>query len=196
MEVGDMDDKSGTSTPKKVVIDTFNKSSEYLDFTPITTAELGKGLFIVWNEKGQTDWNSSEGEVCTCIPGVYRRFRYWSWKCECCSYLKRLITLLKEEVKECPGMEKDPATHPGSRQLDKRRTNEELSGTEHVVKQARKLKKEKGILANPDPKRGRPLSQEIVERVQEFNQSDDFPPVCVHAWKIVLVSCTKNGFSS
>ena len=55
VEVGDMVDESGTSTPKKVVIDTFNKSSEYLYFTPIKTAGLGKGSFIVWKERGPTD---------------------------------------------------------------------------------------------------------------------------------------------
>ena len=44
---------------------------------------------------------------------------------------------------------------------------------EHVVNQARKLKKEKGILVDTDPKRGRPFSQEIVEHVQEFYQPDD-----------------------
>ena len=37
VEVGNMDDKSGTSTPKKAVIDTLSKSSEYLDFTPINS---------------------------------------------------------------------------------------------------------------------------------------------------------------
>ena len=54
VEVWDMDDESGTSTPKKVVID-IQKFSEYLNYPPIETAGLGKGSSIVWKEKGQTD---------------------------------------------------------------------------------------------------------------------------------------------
>ena len=65
-------------------------------------------------------------------------------------------------------MEKDPTTQPGSTLLNMMKTKEEFSVTEHEVKQARKLKKERDILTNPDPKRGRPLSQETVERVLEL----------------------------
>ena len=87
--------------------------------------------------------------------------------CEHYSHLERLITSLKEEVKKALRWKKIQLLALEAESWTTRKTIEEFSGTEHEVKQARKLK-EKGTLANPEPKRSRPLSQEIVERVQEF----------------------------
>ena len=42
-----------------------------------------------------------------------------------------------------------------------------------MVKQARKLKREKGILAIPDPKKGNTLSENSVKLVTGFYQSDE-----------------------
>ena len=42
------------------------------------------------------------------------------------------------------------------------------------VKRARLLKKEKGILAIPDPKKGRQISAEEIEIVDEFYLSDEY----------------------
>jgi hypothetical protein len=42
------------------------------------------------------------------------------------------------------------------------------------VKRARLLKKEKGILAIPDPKKGRQISAEEIEIVEEFYLSDEY----------------------
>jgi len=49
----------------------------------------------------------------------------------------------------------------------------EFQVTEYMVKQARKLKREKGILAIPDPKKGNTLSENTVKLVTDFYQSDE-----------------------
>ena len=49
---------------------------------------------------------------------------------------------------------------------------------ECLVKCARILKKEKGILADPETKRGRTLSQTVVEWVVEFYQSEEYSRMC------------------
>ena len=46
----------------------------------------------------------------------------------------------------------------------------EFQVTEYMVKQARKLKREKGILAIPDPKKGNTLSKNTVKLVTDFYQ--------------------------
>ena len=75
--------------------------------------------------------------------------------CEHCGHLERLITLLKEEVKNALRCKKILLLTLEAESWTTRKTVEELSVTEHVVTQGRKLKKEKDILANPHtPKRG------------------------------------------
>jgi len=59
-----------------------------------------------------------------------------------------------------------------------KRAIQEFGGTEHDVKKARKLKNEKGILTDPDSKRGKPLSPEISEHVTEFCKSDEYLRMC------------------
>jgi hypothetical protein len=49
-----------------------------------------------------------------------------------------------------------------------------FSVTVSEVKRTRLLKQEKGILAVPDPKRGRKISPEEIDIVQEFYLSDEF----------------------
>ena len=46
--------------------------------------------------------------------------------------------------------------------------------SEYVVRTARDLKKDKGILAKPSPKRGKILSPEIVEKVIQTYEDDEF----------------------
>ena len=51
---------------------------------------------------------------------------------------------------------------------------QEFGVTKHMVKRARQLKKEKGILADLDPKQGRTISWEVVDKVVNFFQADDY----------------------
>ena len=47
-----------------------------------------------------------------------------------------------------------------------------------MVRTARKLKEEKGILAVPEKKRGKILSPEVVTAVQNFYEDDEFSRMC------------------
>ena len=50
---------------------------------------------------------------------------------------------------------------------------QEFGVAEHMVKRARQLKKEKGILVDPDPKWGKTISREVVDKIVNFYQDDD-----------------------
>ena len=63
--------------------------------------------------------------------------------CECCSNLERLITLLKEKVRNAPWWNKIQLLSLEAESWTMRKTIEEFSATEHVVTRARKLKEEK-----------------------------------------------------
>lgn len=55
---------------------------------------------------------------------------------------------------------------------------EELGISERIVKTARKLKTENGILAFPRTKFGKKLSESVKERVMEFFQAKEFSRIC------------------
>ena len=46
--------------------------------------------------------------------------------------------------------------------------------SEHLVRQARELKKSKGILAVPDQKKGKRLPDNVTEAVIEFYEDDEY----------------------
>ena len=59
-----------------------------------------------------------------------------------------------------------------------RRTCQEFEVSEHLVRKARKLWCEKGILAKPDAKKGQQIPQNVKGKVIKFYQLDDFSRLC------------------
>ena len=95
-----------------------------------------------------------------------------------CSDLECLMPSLKEKVGNASRQSKIKLLTLVPESWTIKRTIQEFDVTELVVKRARKLKDEKGTLADPDPKRGRPLSPEISERVTEFYKSNEYSRMC------------------
>ena len=57
-------------------------------------------------------------------------------------------------------------------------TTKKFEVSERLVKRARELKRSKGILAEPNQKRGKPLDAEVAQKVINFYQSDEFSRMC------------------
>ena len=94
--------------------------------------------------------------------------------CKKCEDLDRLISLLKDKCKDTPRKEQIKLLTLVPHSWTIKQTVNEFHVTELVVRKARELKKTKGILAEPDPKKGRALSAEVVDRVIAFYQSDEY----------------------
>lgn len=60
--------------------------------------------------------------------------------------------------------------------------------SEHLVRKARKLKNEKGILAKPEAKKGQPLEDTVKQKVIELYESDEFTRQCPGKKDFVSVS--------
>ncbi len=54
-----------------------------------------------------------------------------------------------------------------------RRVCEEFGASDYMVRKAKELVKQKGILSTPDLNKGDPLSSEICELVQNFYENDE-----------------------
>ena len=59
-----------------------------------------------------------------------------------------------------------------------RRTCQAFEVSEHLVRKARKLWREKGLLAKPDAKKGQQISQNIKDKGLKLYQLDDFTRLC------------------
>ena len=106
------------------------------------------------------------------------------------SDLDRLMFLLKEKASVATRQEKIKLLTLAPESWSKKKTMEEFGVTEHVVRRARQLKKDKGILADPDPKKGKTFLQEVTQRIQEFYQSDEFSRLCPGKKDFVIIKST------
>ena len=95
-----------------------------------------------------------------------------------CKDCDKFIELLKQKCSVASRQEqvKLLTLVPESWSIKKAVTEFEVST--HLMRKARELKKESGILANPKTKQGKPLSLETINKVVEFYQSDDYSRMC------------------
>jgi hypothetical protein len=94
-------------------------------------------------------------------------------ECKNCEDLDKLVELIKKKLDEVPLREKVKilTLTPDSWSIEK--TASEFNVTKYIVKKARKLKKEQGILAEPEVKKGKTISSDIEENVKLFYQNDE-----------------------
>ena len=99
-------------------------------------------------------------------------------ECSKRSNLDRLTELLKDKLKMSSTQEKVKILTlvPESWSISK--TCNEFDFSEYLVKKARKPKNSKGILAEPEKKKGNVLSDETKLKVLEIFQSDEFSRMC------------------
>ena len=88
------------------------------------------------------------------------------------SDLDRLMDLCKERIPTVSRREKIQVLTLVPDSWSKKETVEFFRVTDYMVRQARTLKSEKGILSLPAPKHGRPLPQETVLLVTQFYEDD------------------------
>ena len=59
-----------------------------------------------------------------------------------------------------------------------RKTCQEFEAYEHLLRKARKLWREKGLLAKPDAEKGQQIPQNVKDKRLEFYQLDYFTRLC------------------
>ena len=74
-----------------------------------------------------------------------------------------------------------------------KRTAEEFGTTEYLVRKARELKTQYGILPEPPVKAGKPLPSETKQLVIEFYQSDEYSRICPGQKDFVSVKNQSDG---
>ena len=86
--------------------------------------------------------------------------------CSKCNYLNKLIVLIKEKLSVTSRNEKAKLLTLTPESWANEKTMKEAS--KYLVKKARSLKKELGMLAEPKAKTSKVLLQEIVTTVKDF----------------------------
>ena len=99
-------------------------------------------------------------------------------ECEKCRDFMVLLDQIKEKCKKVNRKEKNKLLTLVPDSWTIQRTMDEFSVTEYIVKRARELKKEKGILGDVDHNRGKVLNPAVKERVQSFYENDNYSRMC------------------
>ena len=99
-------------------------------------------------------------------------------QCEKCEDLDRLINHMKEKMVVSTRQDqiKILTLVPESWTISK--TCNEFAVSKHLVKKARKLKATKGILADPEQKKGNSISEDIKRKVVSVYESDEYSRLC------------------
>ena len=99
-------------------------------------------------------------------------------KCINCNDLDKLLDAIKEKVKISLNEKKVQLLTLTPDSWSIKKTCNAFSVSDHLVKKARKLKNEKGILAKPEAKKGHPLEDIVKQRVIEIYESDEYTRQC------------------
>lgn len=99
-------------------------------------------------------------------------------QCKMCPDYDHLLAELKEKLQVSSHAEKVQILTLAPKSWSIKSTAMEFCVSERMVKQARKLKSEHGILALPEKKRGKKLSNEVKIKVLEFFEDDEFSRMC------------------
>ena len=105
----------------------------------------------------------------------------------CDSQLHRLMELLKEKCEISSRQEKLRLLTLVPDTWTIKQTSEEFGVSNRLVKQARQLKKEKGILDEPESKKGRTLDMATIQRVGAFYEDDEYSRMCPSKKEFVSV---------
>ena len=95
-------------------------------------------------------------------------------QCSNCSDMDRLVELLKVKLQVSPKHKQIQLLTLAPESWSIQRTAEEFNVTIYQATEAKKLRKEKGILAERSPRVGRQLLKEIEEKVIAFYQEDEY----------------------
>ena len=97
---------------------------------------------------------------------------------QCDSQLHRLIELLKQKCEISSKQEKVRVLTLAPDSWTIEQTSKEFGVSTRLVKQARDLKNRKGILGEPEAKKGHPITSETLERVRAFYEDDQYSRMC------------------
>ena len=84
------------------------------------------------------------------------------------SDLDRFVDLLKAKIQISPRQEKIKLLTLAPESWTKKKTQEVFGVSDRMVKRARQLKGDKGILASPDHKRGKTVNGDVKQRIHDF----------------------------
>lgn len=103
--------------------------------------------------------------------------------------MDRLVELIKEKLNVTTSQKERLqilTLVPAS--WSRKRISEEFSVSEYTARKSKELFNEKGILAIPEPRKGRPLSQNVIDCVKNFYQNGEFSRVMPGAKDKISIS--------
>ncbi len=101
--------------------------------------------------------------------------------------LKVLLESLKEKFQESVYQTKLQILTLSPHSWSVQKTCEYFDCSTYMVEKARSIKEQRGVLGLSDPKKGRFLNRDVVDKVREFYEDDDISRICPGAKETVSV---------
>lgn len=103
--------------------------------------------------------------------------------------MDRLILLIKEKLNVTTSQrEKIQLLTLVPSSWSRKKISEEFNVTEYTARKAKELLAEKGIIGMPDPRKGHPLNENVIDLVKNFYQNSDYARVMPGAKDKVSIS--------
>ncbi|KAJ8884061.1 hypothetical protein PR048_015918 [Dryococelus australis] len=162
-----------------VTVEEVNSSLSSIGISPLKRKLSGRNKKSYAKHKIRTAHNVIENKIATVI-GVHLKTEQpsSSKQCENCVDFKYFLEDLKGKIKESNRKQNIQLLSLGHRSWTITKTAAEFCVSERIVKHARKLKADKGILAHPANRKGRKLSAEVCIKVQNFFEDNEFSRLC------------------
>ena len=140
--------------PAETSFDSLEKAAHSLGCLPVKSS-VGKRDRISYGKRKVSQLHAAVKAKCTHALDLQTEvFESTTDDCSArsCQDINHLISLLKEKVMQATRQDKIKLLTLAPQSWTCQRTMQEFGVAEHMVKRARQLKKEKGILVDPDPK--------------------------------------------
>ena len=178
--------------PRDVPMDALNQTVNALDCTPVK-AVRPRDKIPYGKRKLKQIRSAAQAKCAAALELSPDTLESTETETECsnCRDLDRFVVLLKEKLRISPRQEQIKLLTLAPESWSQQKVMNEFDVSHHMVKTARRLKKDKGILSSVSAKKGRPLNQEIVDRIVDFYQSDEYTRMCPGQKDFVVIRTTE-----
>ena len=157
-------------------VDTLNRSFADSDISPLKPSKISDQNMSTYAKRKLSQYESAlPGKMAKLLDVDHDQLMKTKepQPCSNCKDMDQLVQLVKDKMNVSPNHKQLQLLTLAPESWSIEKTVKEFNVSEYKVKQARQLKKDHGILADPKPKVGRKLSKQIEEKVTAFYQNDE-----------------------
>ena len=166
------------SIPRNLIENHWNQVAKSLDCTPLKSSIQKRDAVSYGKRKVSQMQRNLQAKFAGAFDFQRDNLNSSEEDAQCsdsCNDLDRLMFLLGEKLKTATRQEKIKLLTLMPESWSRKKTVDTFGVTDHMVRRSRQLKREKGILADPDTKKGgRALPSDVTEHIIKLYESEEY----------------------